>query len=240
MSKISWNYLIFSLFILVSSTVGGVAITKKLDDWNAALSYLWFSSPIAISLFLSQCLIFSRAKFRLFYQAIFWGLSNLTIAWMILSLFFPVFLISWVELKYKVIMLIISLITIIANFVRGWHTTFKKWRLTGQALFDNMMKEKKLWVDWDATVIKMRIGNEILILGVPKKFNSAASVIVVALIFLGLILRTTYPVFCVFAWGIPASLILSFFFQMAGYYFAQSSMIKGLEAGRKIRLRSVG
>lgn len=137
-------------------------------------------------------------------------------------------------------MLIISLITIIANFVYGWHTTFKNWRLTDQTLFDNKKKEKKLWVDWDAIVIKMRIGNEILIPGVPKKFKSAASVILIAVIFLGLILRTTYPVFCVFAWGVPASLISSFFFQMAGYYFAQSSIINGLEAGRKIRLRSVG
>ena len=240
MSKVTLNYLILSLFILLSSTVGGLAITRKLEDWGAAQNYLLYSLPVAFCVFLSQCIVFHKAKNRLLYQIIFWGLINLTMTWMMLSLFFPIFWISFLEIKYKIIMASFFLFITGANLMHGWRATIKQWLAIGQALFKTEIDKKKQEVDWDTIVRKMGISNGLFIPCVPKKWNSAVSIILIFLMIVGLNLRAIYPIFSVFAWGIPATVVSSFFFQMVSYYFAQASIIKKIETSKKIILRSVG
>jgi hypothetical protein len=42
-------------------------------------------------------------------------------------------------------------------------------------------------------------------------------------------LRKAFPVFSAFAWGLPLSLILTIFVQMAGFAFAQALKIRQIE-----------
>lgn len=69
----------------------------------------------------------------------------------------------------------------------------------------------------------------IYIPGVPEKLNSIISVAVVLSMIVGLSLRNAFPLFSLFAWGIPIVIVASLIMQLIGFGIGQLLVLTALE-----------
>lgn len=238
MNKVTFNSLVLSFTVLIISTIGGALITQKLAEGDAGFSFLWLGSAIASLIFLSQLLTCSKARKNLFSQLLFFGFFGFSMVWFMLSLFLPIFWIDEIGVNIKAVLFAAFFIIMGFNIKLGWRTLNKRWTETGAAAFEAEFKAGSTACDWNKVIKKMKITHNIFIPGLSEKWTSAASVVLVAFMILGLNLRTVYPVFSVFAWGIPAIVIASYFIQVCGFYFAQAAQVRRLEDNLNIVLKS--
>lgn len=151
-------------------------------------------------------------------------------AWFLLVLFFPVFWIKEIGEIQKLLLLAIFFAITGFNLGLGWRMFNKNWLEGGNSVFKNEFKGSTFSGDWNDVMKKMKLDHYIAIPGMSKKWASAVSVVLIVFMVIGLNLRTVYPVFSVFAWGIPAIVMASYFVQVSGSYFAQAIQVKKLES----------
>jgi flagellar biosynthesis protein FliR len=75
----------------------------------------------------------------------------------------------------------------------------------------------------------MNLAAALYIPGVPSRATPIVSAIIIFSILLGFSFRNVFPTFSIFAWGIPASIIISIIVQMMGLSLAQALKIRELE-----------
>ncbi|MEC5162798.1 MULTISPECIES: hypothetical protein [unclassified Janthinobacterium] len=238
MNKVTLNSLFLSFVTLSLSTLGGWLITLKLADTEAGISFLYLSMSVASAIFICQALIFRSAQKKLLSQLIYFGSFGFTMGWLMFSLFIPLFWVNSIGIMSKIVFFSISIIICIANILISLRTLDRKWNTVGAVEFENRFRPADSTVDWDKVVEKMKITPELYLPGVPKSWYPAISILLVVLMFVGMSLRTAYPVFSAFAWGIPFAVTAAFFLQMSGYLFAQACKIRALEKSRSLTLKS--
>ncbi|HWV30324.1 MAG TPA: hypothetical protein VN038_11745 [Dyadobacter sp.] len=237
MNKVTLNSLFLSTTVLLISTIGGALIAQKLAQGGAGFSFLWFSCPIALFILTLQLTTFSPAKQKLLFQLLFLGFFGLSMVWFMLSLFLPIFWIREINTSVKFTLFAIFITVMIFNLRLGWKALNKRWNETGATAFEAEFK-KTATVDWNKVVRDMKITHNIFIPGIPEGWTSFVSIILIIFMILGLNLRLAYPVFSVFAWGIPAIFIASYFIQVCGFYFAQAVQVRRIEKNLNIMLKS--
>ena len=238
MNKATINSLVLSIVVLLISTIGGALIAQKIAEGDAGFSFLWFGSAIACLIFLLQLLAFSKARAKLFHQLLFLGFFGFSMVWFMLSLFLPIFWIETISTQVKSILFFVFSTIMSFNIKLGWETLNKKWDETGDSAFKSEFRAGPNSGDWNKVVRELKITHNIYIPGVSEKWTSALSVVLIVFMIVGLNLRTAYPAFSAFAWGIPAIIMGSYFIQVSGFYFAQASQVRKLENRMGIVLKS--
>lgn len=236
MNKVTGNALILSIAVLLISTIGGALIAQKLAEGDAGFSFLWFGCSVASLILILQLATFAPAKQKLYFQLLFFGFFGFSMVWFMLSLFLPIFWVREISTLTKAILFVISFAVMAFNLRLGWHTLNKRWDEIGRQSFQAEFKENTSSGDWNKVIQKMKISHSIYIPGISENLTSVASVILIIFMILGLNLRSSYPVFSAFAWGIPANIIASYFIQVCGYYFAQAVQVRKVEKNRDIVL----
>jgi hypothetical protein len=152
-------------------------------------------------------------------------------AWFILALSLPIFWMSEIGTTEKLILLVIFVSFMSSNLTLGWRMFKKSWSNNGIAAFKKEFKGSSPDGDWNKVIKNLRFEHYIAIPGISKKWASVVSIPLLAFMLTGLSLRTVYPTFSVFAWGIPSIVMASYFIQVSGSYFAQATQVKRLQAG---------
>jgi len=229
MNKATLNSLFLSIAVLLMSTIGGALIARKLAGGEAGYSFLWFGCIVSLIIFSTQVSTFFNAKKRLYFQLLYFGFFGLSMVWFMLSLGLPVFWANEVGLDAKLIISFIFAVVLFSNIIFGFNSVNKRWSEIGTAAFVSEFNLSKPDINWNKVVKKLSITHNVFIPCVPAKFSSAVSVVLVVFMILGFNLRNAYPVFSVFAWGIPAAVMASYFIQVSGFYFAQAIKVREIE-----------
>jgi hypothetical protein len=238
MNKASLHSLLLSVAVLIISTVGGALIAQKLAKGDAGISFLWFSCPIVSIIFFSQFLTFPNARKRLLFQLLYLGFFGFSMTWFMLSLSLPIFWIKEISAGRKVILALIFLAIMIINLNLGWRIFNKKWNEISGALSKSEADIVRTGDDWNKKIQNMKITHNIYVPGIPEKWTFAFSIALIAFMILGLNLITAYPTFSVFAWGISAAVMASYFIQVSGSYFAQAVQVLIIEKDFKYKIKS--
>jgi hypothetical protein len=238
MNKASLQSLFLSMAILIISTVGGALIAQKLAKGNAGFSFLWCGCTIATLILLSQLLMFQNAKKKLFFQLLYFGFFGFSMTWFMLSLSFPIFWTSEISITGKSILALTFLVIMILNFNLGWQILNKKWIETDKHFFST--GSHTLWTgdDWNRMIKSMKITHNIFIPGISEKWVPVLSILLILFMIAGLNLRNVYPMFSVFAWGVPATVMASYFIQVSGSYFAQAAQVRAIEKNLQYNIKS--
>lgn len=242
MTRVSINYLLLSLSILLFGTAGGAAMTRKMAGRNDELgwSFFWWALPFCLALFLCQCLVFPKARTRLLFQLVFTGLMGFTLTFFLLSIILPVFWLSPMALPGKMVMALMFAAIFLHNLAFGWRRVNLRWATMAAAVFEQEFKPRDGTVNWDKVVRKMRIEPEIIIPGVPAKWAAAVWIALIACMIVGLAMKSAWPAFSAFSWAIPLVLVAACLNQVSGAAFAQAVKVRAIEKDRKIILPSCG
>lgn len=234
------NSLFLSLFILSIGTIGGMAITWKVAGVQVSHDYLRFGIVVQTIVFLVQLFIFPKARKELRFQLLYLASCGLTLVWFMMALILPLFWTESVGLKVKWILAGMTIFTGISNYRYGLNSIHRKWKECGAAEFERRFAPAKNVVDWDKVVRKMKVELVIYVPIVPQSWNPWCGVGLVVSSFLGLNLRNVFPVFSIFAFGIPSAVAAAMLLQLSGCYIAQASKVKAIEKERRIKIRSTG
>lgn len=242
MSKVTLHYLFVSLFILLFGTAGGSAMTRKMAHGNDELgwNFFWCWLPVGLALFVCQCLVFPKARTRLLFQLVFNGLMGFTLAFFLLSLILPVFWLSPMDALSKVVLAAIFAAILLYNLVFGWLTVHRRWADMAAPAFEQQFQPRDGSVNWDKVVRKMKIQPEIILPGVPASRTAAVWIVLIACMIAGLVMKSAWPAFSAFSWGIPVMLVGACFNQFSGAHFAQALKVRAIEKDRHIVLPSCG
>ena len=242
MSKVGSHYLFVSLFILLFGTVGGSAMTRKMAHGNDELgwSFFWWWLPACLLLFFCQCLVFPKARSRLLFQLVFNGLMGFTLLFFLLSIILPVFWLSPMNALAKAILAAIFVAILLYNLVFGWQIVHRRWADMAAPAFEQEFKPKNGSVNWEKVVRKMKVQPEIILPGVPEKWKAAVWIVFIIGMIAGLVMKSTWPAFSAFSWGIPVMLVGACFNQLSGAHFAQAVKVHAIEKDRNIVLPSCG
>ncbi|OBV41288.1 hypothetical protein [Janthinobacterium psychrotolerans] len=242
MTRVSLNYLLLSLFILLFGTTGGAAMTRKLANRNDELGwrFFWWWLPFCLALFLCQCLLFPKARTRLLYQLLFMGSIAWTLTFFMLSIILPVFWLSPMAVQAKGLLAAIFAAIFLYNMVFGWRLVNRRWADLAAPAFEQEFKPREGSVNWDKVVRKMRIEPAILIPGVPASWAAIVWIVFIIGMIAGLFMRSCWPAFSAFSWSIPLVLITACLSQVSGAAFAQAVKVRAIERDRHILLPSCG
>jgi hypothetical protein len=230
MNRATLSSLILSITVLTVSTIGSAFLVQKLAAGNSGFDFLCFGCLASAIIFLPQALTFPKAQKRLFFQLVYFGFLGFSMAWFLLALFFPVFWIVEIGQVGKLFLFAIFLTVTGFNLALGWRMFNKNWGKVGISVFKTEFKGDARGGDWNEVMKRIKVHHYIAVPGISRKCASAVSIALVVFMVVGLNLRTMYPVFSVFAWGIPAVVMASYFVQVSGSYFAQANQVKKLEA----------
>jgi hypothetical protein len=113
----------------------------------------------------------------------------------------------------------------------------RKWIEVGQVSFASYFNEVAGTIDWNKVIGPMKLSVTLHIPGLPASATPVFSAAMILSMLLGLNLRNTFPIFSIFAWGIPVSIIISTLVQMMGLGVAQVARLTELEKeiGKHIR-----
>lgn len=227
-----------SLFILSVGTLVAWILTKKIVGEQAGLQFAGVGALVVSAIFVGQLSIYSRAKTTLYFQLVFLGTFGFTMGWLMLCLFMPVFWLDTIGIYTKIAAGVIFLLVSASNIALAFRELDKKWEAIGQPLFEKMHNPSINTIDWEKIATSMQITGRIYLPGVPKILSNVISVAIGVFMLAGLSLRNSYPVFSVFAWGIPSAILATFFMQMSGYQFAQAGKVAILEGKLKRTFRA--
>lgn len=234
---ISHKTLGVALSLLMIGTVGGWAIVSKMAGDEAAFSFLIIGSWVQVVLSLLQLFIFFVMRKRIFLQLIFLASCGLSLVWFLFSMVSPVFWISAVDDKVKLLLLTVLVILSVTNILEAFRKFDKRWNG-----LDAEVRAKRLGmvgdtINWDKLIISMRLDVDLYIPGFSQSVSLSISILMLVFMIIGFILRHVFPLFSAFAWGIPSALIVAFLFQAIGFNLAQAGKVRTMEKEYKVIFR---
>jgi hypothetical protein len=237
MTTLTPKNILASFVVTAASTVGGGAITNKLAGPEAEYSFLRLGL-VAISVILALQIIFCCLRRRkVLYQLLFAIAFTSAITWFMLCLVLPLFWLETLTQGKKLLILLFLFLLSICNAAEGARQFNRKWRTTGQKLFDQHYNSSTSEIEWQKVVKPMGLSIQLYIPGVSEIVTHLLSIVLFLSMLAGLNLRHPLPVFSAFAWGLPSCVIISIFVQMIGLGIAQIAVISKLEKeiGKPIR-----
>lgn len=238
MNKATFNTIFLSFLGLSIGTLGGMCITWKLAGVENGHHFLKFALITQSAIFLFQLIFFPRARKELRFQLLYLASFGLTMVWVMVSLILPVFWMENISIFTKWILVGVLIFTGISNYRYGSNYIHREWEKCGASEFERLYKPFKNTIDWDRVIRAMKVTFDLHVPLIPQNWSIWMSVCLVASSLLGLNLRNVFPVFSIFAFGIPSAVTAAMFLQMSGYYIAQASKVKAIEEERGIKIRS--
>jgi len=114
-----------------------------------------------------------------------------------------------------------------------------QWTQFGEAEFYRLFDRTSSSVNWYHVMKAVKIKFEIFVPGVPIRYATPVGVFLLGSMLVGLNLRNVFPVFCVFAWGIPAIVVASLVLQISSHMFSQAYKVKQLQMDTGLKIKSV-
>lgn len=226
-----------SACLSVGATLGGWAITAAFEGDTAAISFVYFSVPVMLATLFVQVALFWACKDRLRLVLIF----NISVAfgafWMMSCLVLPIFWISRIHISVKLGLSLFSLILFYANLAEGIEKFERRWCVIGQRALAQHYKADCGLVAWGEIVASLKLSVSIHVPGIPASLNAVLSTLLVGSMLAGLALRKLFPMFSIFAWSIPALVVIATLLQMVGMAIGQLLVLRELEKKAKQVIR---
>jgi hypothetical protein len=223
------SYISLSAFLSAGGAAGGCAITYKLAGYDAALSFLWFASFIVAALLTTQTILAVKSGGRAMYLVLFNISFILGLVWFMLCLILPIFWVPQIDISAKFFLSLVSVALCCANLFKGIGLFNSKWTQVGAELLSRHYDQKSRAIAWEKLAAALRMSVAIYIPGVSAKLNSVISIAIVVSMLVGLSLRNAFPIFSLFAWGIPIIIAVALVMQMIGFGIGQFSKVTALE-----------
>lgn len=238
--NISIRLLGIFFLVLMTGTVVGWLMVEDLAGEKVGKIFLRSGLSIALMIFSIQSALFFWAGSRLFRQLIFLTAGVFSIAWFMFCFFVPLLLTDSIRIEIRVVMVVVLLCLSVLNVLEAHRKFSQKWESLEK--LDRYIKLEndagKGIIDWDRLIKFMHLSIDIYIPGVPSSIAAAISVVMVIFMLLGFFLKSIFPMFSAFAWGIPSATVVAYFFQVAGYNAAQAMKVKSLERKFNIKFQS--
>lgn len=236
-SSFSLLEVILPLVPVLAGTLAGWLLTSKLAGSVAAQSFLYISIAVVPALITAAIISYTFSKNSVRYQMYYAAAISAGFAWLMLSLLLPLFWVTTIHIYVKISLIFLILFLCIFNVYRAYRNFDLKWRATGAGLFARFFDSKDGFINWQKVNRPLNLYTTLYIPGIPERFYPIIAALCIVSMLLGLNLRTPYPIFSIFAWGIPSGLIVSGLFEMIGLCFAQASKISELEREFDMRIR---
>lgn len=204
-------------------------MTEKIADHNAAASFAYISLIIIIVVVATQALLFLKSKERVRFLILFNIASAFGVMWMMSCLILPLFWVSSVGFAVKLLFGMSALILCLLNVIKGIKHFDVRWTVVGEKLLKKYYRQCNALVDWEGIVGSLELSVAFYVPGIPKKASPILSVILVISMLAGLSLRNAFPDFSIFAWGIPAVMVISVVMQMVGFGIGQFLALSAIE-----------
>lgn len=221
--------LLLSLSLLLVGVTGGWLLTSKVAGADAGYSALLVCGLLALFTFGIQLAIYFTINNRLWLVPLFYAVFGLDLAWFLLSLFLPIYWVEGLPISVKAIVTCILAWLCAVNFGRGYQQFSKRWSECRDPARIGKVNEQRGTIEWWRVQKILRHNAHLYIPGVPHQVMSVIAVVSVFSMLIGLNLRTVYPLFSAFAWGIPCALFGAFFFQLIGNRIAEAKAINDLQ-----------
>lgn len=189
MKKINYTFLLAEFFILYLGALTGWILARKIVGDKSGFQFLMLALFVSSILFAGKILIYSKAKKSLFYNLIFIGGIAIDLAWLFNCLILPLFWLSNFGLFQKICVLAFYTHICVGNILLALKTFDEKWENAGRRKVEEIFELDQNPVDWGEVSRSMRLEAVLFIPGIPLKYGSAISVILVLMAFLGLVLR---------------------------------------------------
>lgn len=237
MPNFSYKLVFMSAFLIIGSTIGGWALTQKIADAEAAYSFLVVGGGAVSFVLVLQLIFYFPGKKRLLYQILFAISYTASAVWFLMCLFLPLFWVGTISVYTKLFIVLVMIPLCACNYMLAIRQFSRKWKEKGEENFAKFYDANNCLLDWQKVVSPMKLRADLYLPGIPSRATPTISAIMTLSMLLGLNLRKVFPIFSVFAWGIPCAVGISILVQMAGLWIAQLSKIRELEkaTGREIR-----
>jgi hypothetical protein len=235
MKKISGNLLFISLFFLCAGSAIGWAIVKKLSGEQAGSEFLRLSFIFAVIVYFVQVTLFFMSRQRLFLQISFTAAFGISLFWFMLSFSLPIF---WMEELGQISRISIFSLSIILFAVRaheGASYFEAKWR-QNKTFVSKYYNSNTQVLDWEKFVSSFGLAFSLFPRGVPVWTDRVLTVLLVISMIVGLNLRKVYPVFSVFAWGIPCIIASAALIQITTVNVMQALKVIALEKTMGVKI----
>lgn len=238
--NISIRLLGIFLFVLVAGTVVGWLIIEDLAGEEMGFTFLMPGLIISLIIFSIQSALFFLAGRRLFGQLLFLTAGVFSITWFMFCFFAPLLWIDYIKIEFRIFMAVALVFLSVSNILEACRRFNEKWERRVQPVRYIKSGEdmKKNIIDWDELIKSMNLSTEIYIPGVSPGLAAGISVVMVVFMLLGFFLKSIYPIFSAFAWGIPSALTVAYLFQIVGYNAAQAIKVKSLERKFNVKFQS--
>lgn len=236
MNNLSYQHIILCFFFAAGGTVGGWALTGKLAGENAAFSFLSVGIVTVLMMLIAQLMLYSLGQRRLIYRLLFNIAFACGIVWFVLCLLLPVLWVPSVSGADKSILFSFLVALCVSNISRAGRLFREKWGADAEHALAKNHNIKNRTIDWSKVVATMRLSPRLYVPGVPESMNPFISLLMIVSMVTGFSLRNAFPAFSLFAWGIPACLVISIFMQMIGFGIAQVVKLRALEKRYGVRI----
>jgi hypothetical protein len=240
MTKLSPEHILLSFFFTSGGTVGGWALTGKLAGDEAAMEFLQMGVVAVFVMVGAQALFFRLGEKRLICRLIFHIFFGFGIVWFMLCLLLPMLWVQSVGLAAKALLFLLLVILCVANLLKAAAQFESRWRAQSEGALARHYNSRNSSIDWPEILLPMKLSMELCIPGVPVALNPFISLVAILAMLAGLSLRNAYPIFSLYAWGIPSCLVISLFMQAIGLGMAQIITVVSLEKkyGERIQPKS--
>jgi len=237
MTKLSSYSILICLGLLIVGNLAGWAIAEMFVGEAASRDFLEFGTVAAAIIFLMQVLVFGFCKKGVSGEFIFRGVSGFSLIWFLLSLVLPLVWVKDFGFQVKFTLIGLSLLLFAFNFEKGRRHFNKQWERQAPSI-EKTLKKNSPALEWEEVGKILALSVSMHIPGVPKMLEPVLSVLFAVSMIAGLNLRKIFPIFSMFAWGIPCVVASSMLVQMIAFNFLQGAKIRKLEKERGIKFRS--
>lgn len=229
MTNFTSQYIWMSLFLTFGGTVGGWALTRKLAGDEAAISFFQIGLITVLVIFCMQVIFFVLGKSRMIFRVVFNIAFGCGFVWFMLCLFLPILWVPSIRIIEKILLFFCLMVLSIVNVSKGRAQFKAKWQEAGEKALSRYYNTKDNTIDWPKVLAPMRFSLTLYIPGVSERIMPFVSIAVIISMLTGLSLRSVFPIFSVYAWGVPSCLVVSMFAQVIGLSLAQLIKLIALE-----------
>jgi hypothetical protein len=238
MKKITFGLLFVSLVLLCSGSAVGWAIADKLAGDEASRDFLILSIALASPLYLAQVILFFLSRARLFLQIAFISVFVTSLLLFMLSLASPILWIAEVGKTLKMFIVSFSAVLFAIKAYEGIRGFEEKW-VERKGAITKLYNADRRTLDWERFVVSLKLSFSLFPPRVPVWIERGLTVVLVFSMVVGLSLRKVYPIFSVFAWGVPCIIASSTLVQIMAVNIMQAVKVMQLEKAMGVKIEAL-
>lgn len=228
--------IICSATLLIAATAGGWALARKLAGEDAGISFFLISSAVTLVLPAVQYLCWRVEGNRLLYHVLARIGLILCFAWFLSSLVLPLLWVDKVSVYAKASLIVFFVSVSAWSMWSGARQFREKWAAQGRKSFSKHYDRVSSSADWNKILRSLQLSIGLVVPDLSEKHNAFISVSALTSMLVGFGLRNVFPIFSIFAWGIPACIMVAYLMYMTGIGVGEILKIHEIEADVKRKI----